>query len=149
MFNKLVKIYIGIFIFSVAFIWKAPKPKKYTEPILDPIPEEELEVTMTVYNPVSSQTDSTPLITADNSTISLEKLKSGELKWIAISRDLLETFSFGEKIVIPSGRHGLGGVYEIHDLMNSRFTKRIDVLVYSGMGKYEGIKIKRYEYEKF
>ena len=49
------------------------------------------KVTVTVYNPVMEQCDSTPLITADNSEIDLKKLKQGKLKWVAVSRDLLKS----------------------------------------------------------
>ena len=88
-----------------------------------------IKVTATVYNPVKSQTDDSPLITADNSKINLEKLNSGELKWIAVSRDLLSYVDYGSKVHIRSKKDPkINGVYIIHDTMHDRFTKRIDIL---------------------
>ena len=46
-------------------------------------------VTLTYYQPVKGQCDSKPLITADGSKINLNHLKSGKIRWCAISRDLL------------------------------------------------------------
>lgn len=84
-------------------------------------------VTLTCYHPVAAQCDSNPLTTADGSKIDLHKLKHGKIKWCAISRDLLWMFPKGKpKRVHISGR----GIYEVKDVMNSRFDHRIDVLLH-------------------
>lgn len=104
-----------------------------------------VKVTVTIYNPISSQTDNSPLITADNSKIHLGKLKTGRLKWIAVSRDLINKgiVDFGSEVRIYSNIKEIDGIYEVHDIMNSRFRKRIDILKPTGhkKGKWEDIKI--------
>ena len=97
-------------------------------------------VLLTWYNPVSSQCDADPLITADMSKINLEKLKNREIKWIAVSRDLLESYNMGDTVIIESKNPKINGEWVIHDKMNKRFTKRIDLLVASG-DKYYNLKM--------
>lgn len=86
-------------------------------------------VLATKYNPVKSQCDNDPLITADNSKIDLNKLNSHKLRWIAVSRDLLEHYSYGDKVLIKSSNTKLNGYWYVHDTMNKRFKNRIDFLV--------------------
>lgn len=103
-----------------------------------------LPVKITVYHPVEGQCDSTPLETADLSKIDLQKLQKGQLRWIAVSRDLLKEFSYGDSVYLESSNPDISGYYEIHDTMNKRFTRYVDLLVYPGTlyGKWEG-KIRR------
>lgn len=98
-------------------------------------------VTATVYNAIEGQTDSTPFITADNSRIDKEKLECGEIKWIAVSRDLLSFYEYGETVYIVCG--DMTGYYEIHDTMNKRYSHRIDFLVpdHINTGKWENVII--------
>ncbi|MBC17722.1 conserved protein of unknown function [Pseudodesulfovibrio profundus] len=75
-------------------------------------------VTVTAYNPTTDQTDSDPLIAA-----SMRKVRLGT---IAVSRDLFDQgWVFGRKVRIE----GLG-IFEINDLMNKRFTRRIDIFMW-------------------
>ena len=75
-------------------------------------------VTVTAYNPSEDQTDSDPLIAA-----SMRKVRSGT---IAVSRDLFDQgWVFGRKVRIE----GLG-IFEINDLMNKRYTQRIDIFMW-------------------
>lgn len=92
------------------------------------------KVTVTQYNPVVDQCDEDPLVTADNSTIDLKKLKRGQLRWVAVSRDLLETYKYGDVIELKtiSGSSRINGRYIVHDTMNPRFTNRIDILTAVG-----------------
>ena len=84
-------------------------------------------VTVTCYQPVEAQCDSDPLITADGSKIDLKKLKRGEIKWCAISRDLLWLFPKDK----PKRVHIEGyGIYEVRDVMNKRFNHRLDILLH-------------------
>ena len=106
------------------------------------------KVTATVYNPVAEQCDDDPLITADCSRIDLERLNSGELKWVALSRDLLkENYSYGDRIeIICLSDSKINGIYEVHDTMNRRYSERIDILMPNSIksGKWDVI-IKRVE----
>lgn len=82
-------------------------------------------VTITCYQPIKTQCDNNPLITADGSKIDLKKLEKGEIKWCAISRDLLWLFPKDKpKMVYIEGY----GHYEVRDVMNKRHTHRLDIL---------------------
>ena len=96
-------------------------------------------VTITTYNAVRSQCDRSPLITADGTKIDHRKLKSGEQKIVAISRDLLYAIPLGSIIDIEGY-----GRYEVRDTMNSRFKHRIDILQHSSKKNFKknNIKIK-------
>lgn len=96
-------------------------------------------VTITTYNAVRSQCDSSPLITADGTKIDHRKLKSGEQKIVAISRDLLHYIPLGSVIDIEGY-----GKYKVRDTMNSRFKHSIDILQHSSKKNFKknNIKIK-------
>jgi len=75
-------------------------------------------VTVTAYNPTSDQCDDDPLIAA-----SMRKVRAGT---IAVSRDLFDQgWVFGRKVRIEGY-----GIFEINDLMNKRFTKRVDIFMW-------------------
>lgn len=83
----------------------------------------------TKYNAVKEQCDDTPFITADNSNICPIKLNNYELRWVALSRDMLERYPYGSKIIVECDIEKLNGVWEVHDTMNKRYSERIDFLV--------------------
>lgn len=95
-----------------------------------PDPDED-SVLITWYNPCESQCDSDPFITADMSKIDINKLNNRDIRWIAVSRDLLEKYSMGDTVLINSPNPKVNGEWVIHDKMNKRFTNRIDLLVSS------------------
>lgn len=95
-----------------------------------------------VYSP-SKDLNSTPLatfyyarsgsITADGSKVHPEEVKTGEHRWIAVSRDLKRSgkFSFGDTVLIQSKKcPGLNGEWIVKDLMGSKHTNRIDFLLH-------------------
>ena len=96
-------------------------------------------VTITTYNAVRSQCDRSPLITADGTKIDHRKVKSGEQRIVAISRDLLYAIPLGSVIYVEGY-----GRYEVRDTMNSRFKHRIDILQHSSKKNFKknNIKIK-------
>ena len=96
-------------------------------------------VTITTYNAVRSQCDRSPLITADGTKIDHNKVKSGEQKIVAISRDLLYAIPLGSLIYVEGH-----GYYEVRDTMNSRFKHSIDILQHSSKKNFKknNIKIK-------
>jgi 3D (Asp-Asp-Asp) domain-containing protein len=77
-------------------------------------------IQVTAYTSSRSETDSSPELTASNTTP-----RSGT---IALSRDLLRTFTpgapfdFGDKLLIPGV-----GVFEAHDTMNPRWKGKADI----------------------
>ena len=94
-------------------------------------------VTLTCYQPVKSQCNKEPLVTADGSKINLHHLKRGNIKWCAISRDLLYLFPKNKpKRVSIEGF----GVYEVKDVMNKRHNHRIDILIHPKNSKRISIK---------
>ncbi len=83
-------------------------------------------VTVTTYTISEGQTDSTPLITA--SGYKLDSINPKKQKVIAISRDLKRKYKFGQKVRVK-GAGKLDGIYTVRDLMASRWTKKIDILI--------------------
>lgn len=94
-------------------------------------------VTVTMYNAEESQTDNTPLITADNTFLGH---RIDTLKYIAISRDLHKRyggpFNFGDKVLLLNSGHKIG-IYMIKDIMNKRYKRYIDILEPSGENQYK------------
>lgn len=85
--------------------------------------------TVTVYNAVPSQCSGNHLVTADGSVIDTKKVEDGTIKWVAVSRDMLKEFKYGDKIEIISSDPLISGIYEIHDTMSKRFERHIDILM--------------------
>ena len=89
-----------------------------------------LDVEMTAYEPVESQTDDTPLVMASGKQITEKELKG--LNTVAVSRDLLQKFNpeaplkLGETIWIS---------VIIEDVMHKRFTNSVDLLMEEGRAK--------------
>jgi 3D (Asp-Asp-Asp) domain-containing protein len=108
---------------------------------LDTYETEGMHVTVTMYQPVPRQTDSTPNILADGTRIKTQQ--ASEYKFIAVSRNLLKRWGgwldYGDFIILK-GTDGKDGVYQVRDTMNSRWVNRIDIL--------ESIDVKPYKYEK-
>ena len=81
-------------------------------------------VTLTTYKANESETDSTPNITASGFKITNPK----KHKIIAVSRDLKRKWGWGTKVrIVGAGK--LSGTYRVHDVMNKRYRKRIDILI--------------------
>lgn len=101
----------------------------------------EFRVTATVYHAVEEQCNSDFLTTASG-----RKIKSTEEaydhKYIAVSRDLLKYFKYGDKVII-SGTGIYDGEYIVADTMNKRFKGYIDILINPDMriGKWDNVTI--------
>lgn len=97
-------------------------------------------VTLTIYSPTESETDSTPNLTA--SGFKIDSDNPGKHRIVAVSRDLKRKgWKFGKKVLIK-GAGKFNGVYTIRDLMNKRHRNRIDVLV---DGEHKPIKLRNVE----
>ncbi len=78
------------------------------------------KVTITAYNAVPEQTDSTPCITADGTNICQNKnIKVVAANWLP----------FGTKVRIPE--YFGDTIFEVRDRMNQRYNERMDVLMES------------------
>ena len=87
------------------------------------------KVTVTMYQPETRQTDSSPYVTA--SGFKLDKKNPKKDRIIAVSRDLLDKLKFGDKVILE-GIGDWSGEYVVHDVMNKRFRNRIDILINPG-----------------
>lgn len=88
-------------------------------------------VTLTCYHPVATQCNADFLHTADNSEIDLKKLKAGDIKWVAISQDLIWMIPMGSKVRITDEASGMCyGTYIVKDKMNKRWEHRMDILMH-------------------
>ena len=96
-----------------------------------------MSVTVTMYEPVSYQTDSTPNILADGTRIRVHK--ASEYRFIAVSRNLLKRhggwLDYGDFVLLKGTNHK-DGVYQVRDTMNKRFVNRIDILESPGVQPY-------------
>ena len=95
------------------------------------------KVTVTMYHPVSGQTDDTPNITADGSVIRINS--ASEYRYVAVSRNMLIRnkgfLNFGDYIWLDAGKKS--GVYQVRDVMNKRFVNRVDILETPGTIPYK------------
>jgi hypothetical protein len=105
---------------------------------------------LTVYHPTKRQCDKTPLITASNSKINVHDLKNQNLRWMALSRDLLKRwkgeFHYGDTVLVTAGDPKIDGLWIIKDTMNKRYKKRGDLLFDSQvlrLGKWKNVEISR------
>ena len=105
---------------------------------LDEYETEGMHVTVTMYQPLRYQTDSTPNILADGTRIRTQE--ASNYKFIAVSRNLLKRFGgwldYGD-FVLLKGTHNKDGVYQVRDIMNKRFVNRIDILESPGVKPYK------------
>ena len=108
---------------------------------LDEYETQGISVTVTMYQPVARQTDSTPNILADGTKIRTQD--ASNYKFIAVSRNLLKRWGgwldYGDFIILK-GTDGKDGVYQVRDTMASRWVNRIDIL--------ESIEVKPYKFER-
>ena len=106
-------------------------------------------VSATYYNPVAEQCWGDPLVTASGKRIELEKLKREEIKWIAVSRDLLAHYNYGDKVMLSCAEDpSIDGIYYVEDTMNKRFKNKIDLLWHTdkkGKGKWNNVHIRKIE----
>lgn len=98
---------------------------------------EGMNVTVTMYQPLRYQTDSTPNILADGTRIKVGE--ASNYKFIAVSRNLLRRWGgfldFGDWILLRGTEHK-DGVYQVRDVMNRRFVNRIDILESEDVDQY-------------
>ena len=128
----------------------------------------ELDRATTYYCNVS-QCDNDPFTTADGSVIDPIKLKKNEIRWCALSRDLIwdeyrQTihkqgfrgfFEFGDTIVVKSNSSPqINGKWVIHDTMNKRYKNSIDFLIHPDnnnpkLGVCDDVKILKPNYRLY
>lgn len=109
-------------------------------------------VDITMYHPVEEQTNSNPDIVADGTRFDINK--ASELKWIALSRDLHKRWggplSFNDIVYLEVPGHA-GRFFKVKDIMNKRFTMKVDILETPGTPIYSFPKgyLYKVEHPKF
>ena len=110
----------------------------------------EFNVIVTMYNPLSSQTDSTPNQTADGTIIDINR--ASEYRYVALSRDLIARwggpFEYGDYVIIK-GTIGYDGIYQVRDTMASKFINRVDILRTEGSKHFRFENATLYRYFKY
>lgn len=81
------------------------------------------KIFVTSYNPVAAQTDASPCHGAGGNLCELVKSEQP----IAVSRDLLKYFKYGDRVRMHSDIQQCNGVFVVRDTMNKRWTKRADI----------------------
>ncbi len=94
-----------------------------------PMPAVYKTIKATYYQPLAGQCDASPLETATGYKINLKKLKSKQIRILAVSRDLLKKYPYHSEIYIHQPEH-LRGCWKVEDTMNKRFKNKIDLLSY-------------------
>jgi len=92
--------------------------KDYKLPNISYRARREVVTTVTAYNPVPEQTDSTPCLTANGTDICSEPKAIIAANWLP----------FGTKVQIPD--YFGDKIFEVQDRMNQRYSDRVDVLMY-------------------
>lgn len=82
--------------------------------------------------------------TASGKKIDIKKLNSGKLRWVALSRDLLRHYKYGDTITVISDNPKVNGKWIVMDKMGKHHRKRIDFLTPKGvnLGLDKPLKIK-------
>ncbi len=83
-------------------------------------------VSLSTYKADTTETDSSPLVTA--SGLKLDSSNPKKHRVIAISRDLKALFAFGDKVILTNAGK-FNGVWFVHDVMNKRYKNKIDILI--------------------
>ena len=120
---------MGVFLFIVVGSFYILRPDDKTRAIVMQYPfvlKSVKIVSLSTYKADTTETDSSPLVTA--SGFKLDSLNPKKHRVIAISRDLKALFAFGDKVILTNAGK-FNGVWFIHDVMNKRYKNKIDILI--------------------
>jgi len=126
-YNKYLSM--GVFLFIVVGSFYILRPDDKTRAIVMRYPfvlKSVKIVSLSTYKADTTETDSTPLVTA--SGFKLDSLNPKKHRVIAISRDLKELFAFGDQVKLTNAGK-FNGIWFIHDVMNKRYKNKIDILI--------------------
>jgi len=147
----LIKVVIFTFAFMMSYkTYDKPNIPSYFRKVVTT----KLVCKATVYNAEKGQTDSRPFETASGSIIDNKKVLSGEMKWIAVSRDLLESkkLSFDDTVYVKE----LNDFYVVKDKLGSfcgkgkkrrKIKNQIDFLTHKSQNQKMVNIFHRYDYQ--
>ena len=126
-------LFLTISLILIPFISGVATVDFYPKKEYKPLPTKTVvHVRASYYHAKAGQTDSTPLITASMKHIDTNRLKSGKLRWCALSRNLLKYFGgrlkWGDTITIYSSNDRLRGKWVVQDCMHEMYRDKIDFL---------------------
>lgn len=120
--------------------------KVLTTLVLHLTEEKYLLVKATKYNADPKQCNEDYLRTASMTLIDTNKLRTYELNYVALSRDLYKHYNFHDTIKVISRNPNLSKDWVVKDKMNKRYEGRIDFLLpkgdTTGFDKPEDVLIK-------
>jgi hypothetical protein len=112
--------------------------------VFDTFEKQSFIVTVTTWNPTKAQTDDSPNLTACGFRI--DTINPYKQRIVGLSRDLLEHFYYGEKVIIENcGR--FNGVYTVVDCGAKRLVRTVDICIGRNQlgGKFENVIIRHYK----
>lgn len=118
--NRFRDLLVFIILLSVCTVIKSQAQMGETK-----VKADSQKVWATVYNAVPEQTNEDPGHTAFMFKLDLNDPYKHRI--IAVSRDLLERFPAGTKVMVEGTSYD--GVFVVNDKMNKRYTNRIDLLI--------------------
>lgn len=82
--------------------------------------------------------------TASGKKIDIKELNSGNLRWVALSHDLLKHYNYGDTITVISNNSKINGKWVVMDKMGRFHRRRIDFLTPTGndLGLVKPLKVK-------
>lgn len=90
-----------------------------------------IKVWCTVYNPTKNQCDATPNVTYDSTEIDTKRASG--YRYIGVSHDLKEMgFEMRSLVMVVGIDDYYDGVWEVRDLMNKKWKRKIDFLQSKG-----------------
>lgn len=97
-------------------------------------------VTATCYNATKGQCDSSPFITSIGYKVN--KVNPEAQRYLAVSRDLLGKLNYGDTVWVI-GTFMYDGPWIIADIMNKKYSQRIDFLVgsHNKLSKWDNVSL--------
>lgn len=152
-YKKIFFLIVSFFIFDITVVVgdKTFTTTNFFEEVNKIVVKKQISLIGTIYHANQRENDSTYLITASGKLIDTNKLNNNQLRYVALSRDLLKIFKlgglykYGDKINVISKYKEINGIWVVVDCTSKRMKNKIDFLVPSTVNniKYHNIKIEK------
>jgi len=113
--------------------------------VIDTAERQAFIVTVTTANPTKTQCDGTPDKTACG--FKIDTTNPYKQRIVGLSRDLLQDFYYGEKVLIENTHSRYDGIYTVVDCGNRRLIRTVDIYINKNQlgGKFKNAVIRRIE----